>query len=187
MNKKIILSAATLSLLCVGGLFIYENRNEVKANNNPTSICVENNGVKGDLPYIENLQSIKDQSDLIILCEGTDIKEERDYIGIPSVVTTVKVKEVLKGSNDLKEVKVIQHKDLDVQPKNGEMLIMFLMKGNGKDNPDCYGVVGAGQGIYILDEQSNQNSKSGLNSSELNYEEASIKSQAITNNNILKE
>ncbi|WP_027631472.1 hypothetical protein [Clostridium hydrogeniformans] len=184
MKKKIIFSVTVVSLCGILAFLVYGNRNEKKEVNNPTSICIENNGVKADLPYIENLKSLKDESDLIILCEGTNVQEKRDYKGIPSIVTTVKIKEVFKGTKDLKEVKVIQHAKLDVQPKSGEILIMFLMKGNGIDNPDCYGVVGAGQGIYVLEVQDNINSK---NTSSSNYEEAYIKPQAIKNDNILKE
>ena len=180
MNKKNIVIIGIIACLG-GGIFYLNNSNKTENKTNQLESSVQSNGIKVDITPIENLNALKAKSDLIIECEGTSIQEKRDYKGIPSIITTVKVKEVFKGDKDIKEVKVIQMENVDVQPKDGEKLVMFLMKGDGIDNPDCYGVVGAGQGIYIID--NDKSKKSTLNSES----STTLKPQAIKNENILKE
>jgi len=169
-NKKIVVNISIILGICiclVCTVLYINNFNKVSNESSfsdPTKILA-------DIYQFKDLNEIKSNSDLIAEVEGTNIQETREYKGTDAIITTVKVKEVFKGDKSIKNVKVIQMKDYDVPPKKGEKLVVFLSKGI--DNPDCYSVRGAGQGIYrIINSKSNKEV---------------IKSQSMANKSILKE
>ena len=173
-KKKIILSLLIASCICIGSIIFYSNHSNTKLVQVNQIELVKT--AKGSIIQIKSLTELKNKAKVIVEVEGTGNIEKRDYKGLPCTISTVKVKEVLKGDRSLKEIKILQVENLDTPPQNGQKLLMFLSKDTDEsgheDNPDCYGVVGAGQGIYKIE---NTNSKSTL------------KPQATENEDILKE
>jgi hypothetical protein len=172
-KKKIIIGILTITCICVGSITFYLSKSTTKqlqANQNKIESIetTSKGGAHAKIFLFKDLTEIKSESDLIVEVEGTDKQEKRDYKGAPSIVTTLKVKEVFKGDKSLKEVKIIQIESINTVPENGQRLVMFLRRG--VDNLDCYGVVGGGQGIYKIENKG-----------------ATLKPQAIENKNIIKE
>ena len=181
--KKIIAGVLIASSICVGLIIVYSNNSNIKPIQANQPELVETS--KGSIDNIKNLTELKNKAKVIAEVEGTGKIEKRDYKGLPCTISTVKVKEILKGDKSLKEIKILQVENVDTPPQNGQKLLIFLSKdtdeyGN-EDNPDCYGVVGAGQGIYILDDSTTKGINSAVKS------EGIVKPQAIENKDILKE
>lgn len=174
MNKKLILFSLSIVLLLgsTGVLCIkYLNTgNETAKNDNILEVKTAN--VQAIYDEIPSLDKLKNDSDIIVEIVGTNRQEKVDYKGIPAVVTLVKVNEVIKGKIDSTELKIFQDSRVDIAPKDGEVLLMFLKKGI--DNPDCYLPIGGGQGIYKI--LTDDTSKADV-----------LRPQSLVNNNILNE
>jgi len=162
-------AAAMFALVLVLSIPLFKNiSNKIKGNGDKKII------VNGSIMEMRNLNELKRFSDTIVEVEGTKEYKIIDYNGIPSRLSTVKVKEVFKGDKNLKELKIIQVENLDVPPKNKQKLLMFLHtdRDNLQDHP--YGVIGAGQGIYLIENDTNTQHKV-------------LKPQAIRNDALLQE
>jgi len=186
-KKKIIISILIITCICIGSATFYQNKSTAKQlqvnQNKIESIEITGKG-EAKITLIKDLTEIKSKSDLIVEVEGTDKQEKRDYKGVLSIVTTLKVKEVFKGDKSLKEVKIIQIESINTMPENGQKLVMFLKRGI--DNPDCYAVIGNGQGIYKIENTGNKTTNS-ISKDGNTVQSAILKPQAIENKNILKE
>lgn len=181
-NKKIIVSLIVACCVCIGLITFYLNKKPAQSNKSQLG------RPKGSIMHINNLTELKDKSKVIAEVEGTDQLKKIDYKGLPCIISTVKVKEIFKGDKSLKKIKILQVEDIDLPPKKGQKLLVFLCKDTDayghEDNPDCYGVVGAGQGIYIL-EDGTDNVEAGSHNNISNN--IIIKPQSIENKDILKE
>lgn len=164
MNKKIAFSVIVI-LLFLGGFMLYKNHGLLGR-----STEVKESLPRGQAIYekIPDLNQLKEDSDIIVEVNVTNDKKMRDYKGVSAAITTVKIKEVIKGNLDTDKLNILQDTNADVTITSGQRLLMFLRKGI--DNPDCYIPVGGGQGIY-----------------EINNDELKLSPQSIENENILKD
>lgn len=188
-NKKIIVCLIVACCVGICSVVVYLNNykiNLVQSNQSQLIGTKKKSGPKGSIKNIKNLTELKNAAKVIAEVEGTNKIEKINYKGLSCIVSTVRVKEIIKGDKSLKEIKVLQVENLDIPPQNGQRLLMFLSKEadefGHEDNPDCYGVVGAGQGIYILEDAG-----TGNNSITSSDDNITLKPQAIENKDILKE
>jgi|GEM_PF-6335346 len=170
MHKKTILALSiTLVLLGSIGFVIYENPKILTQ-----SALVKTKSTKSRASYVKisGLPQLKNDSEIIVEATVTNKQETRDYKGVPVSITSVEVKDVLKGTTDSKELKILQDAQADVTLKAGQTLLMFLKKG--VDNPDCYVSIGGGQGIYQISKNKKNN-------------ELELSPQSLVNENIIKD
>lgn len=167
--KKYILIIIAISAIA-GLIFIIGNLNAT-----PTQEKILSDG---SIMKINGLDELKSNSSTIVQVVGTSNNRKIDYKDIDCMVTKVIVEDVIKGDKNLKEIEILQVAGVDVAPRDGEHLLMFLR--DGEDNKGLFVPVGAGQGIYRINITSSENP---LNTLDNGY----LEPQSIENKYILKD
>ncbi|MGL4570006.1 MAG: hypothetical protein ACRCVJ_02935 [Clostridium sp.] len=103
----------------------------------------------GETIKIEGIEELKNNSSTIVKATGTNKNRETNYKGINCIITTLTVDEVIKGDKKLKNIEIIQVKDIDSTPKENEKLLLYLREG--EDNKGVFVPVGGNQGIFPID------------------------------------
>ncbi|MEG2194811.1 MAG: hypothetical protein RRY11_08385 [Terrisporobacter sp.] len=103
----------------------------------------------GEIIKIEGIEELKNNSSTIVKATGTDKNREINYKGINCIITTLTVDEVIKGDKKLKNIEIIQVRDIDSTPKENEKLLLYLREG--EDNKGVFVPVGGNQGIFPID------------------------------------
>lgn len=182
MKKK--LSILILILIPIFIFVLLSNKPYQKINKTANAEPTTNNKVMGEakLTYMaENVDELISESSLIVEGVATEKQNEIIYQTVSFVTTNIKIKEVIKGSLNGKEITLLQTKIIeDPLVKKGGHVLLFLEKYDGPIIKDAYVCKGLYQGNYNIDDNGVI-----INSIDLKSYNSKL-SEDLNNNNTLK-